>query len=514
MYRVLKALKDTYITDKVTKSTRRTSANVGKAATIDLFKLYGVTQTSGSPNNELSRGLIKFDLTDLRNDVANGLIDTSSPTFQVRLKLVDVYGGQPNPTNFTLKINPLSQSFDEGLGKDVVFFQDTDVANFLTASYVNGASNVWFASGANAKGVLGAANLDIIETGNLHDGFGVSNLFVTQSFSSGTENLDVDITRIVSATLAGLIPDHGFRIAFQDSEENDLQTRFVKRFGSSEASDPYVHPTLVFGYDDSVISNESNFTFDSPNTLFLYNYVHGNLSNVVSGTSLTPVTGPNSVLLKLVTRVSGGTGFSDFITYVTASQHTIGSAAVTGVYKATFTLASGQPQFQTKLRQSGSISFDQVWGSFDETVSYYSGSLTVKPPATSTGPTNPKRYYVNVTNVATEYADTDVARLKVFFFDFSTPAIKLTNIPLETPSVSIQNAFYSVRDVITNTVVIPFDSTLGSTKLSGDSQTMFFDLWMSSLIPGRAYVVDIMVVEGGQTQIYRDVCPAFRVVSM
>jgi hypothetical protein len=514
MHRVLRPLKDTYITDKVTKTTRRTSANVGKAATIDLFKLYGVTQTAGNPNNELSRGLIKFDLSELKRDVAAGLIDTSSPTFQVKLKLVDVYGGQPNPTNFTLKVNPLSRSFDEGLGKDIVFFQDTDVSNFLTASYANGASNVWFASGANAKGVLGASNIDIIETGNLQDGLGVTNLFVTQSFVHGTENLDVDVTRIVSATLAGLIPDHGFRLAFQDSEENDQQTRFVKRFGSSEASDPYVRPSLVFGYDDSVISNESNFTFDSPNTLFLYNYVRGNLANAVSGTSLTPVTGPNSLLLKLVTRVSGVSGFSNFITYVTASQHTIGSIPVTGVYKATFTLASGQTQFQTKLRQSGSITFDQVWGSFDGSVAYYSGTLEVNPPAAATGPTNPRRYYVNVTNVTTEYADSDVARLKVFFFDFTTPSIKLTNVPLETPSVSIQNAYYSVRDVITNAVAIPFDTAKGSTKLSGDSQTMYFDLWMSSLIPGRAYVVDIMVVEGGQTQIYRDVCPAFRVVQM
>lgn len=512
MHRILKPLADSYITDKVIKTTRKTGANLGQAATIDLFKLYGVTMSGSSPNNELSRGLIRFDLTDLRTDVNEGRIDITSPSFNVRLKMIDVYGGQPNPSNFTLKIYPLSRSFDEGGGKDVVFFQDTDVTNFLTASYSNGTGNVWFASGANAKGLLGSPDIDVISSGNL--GYGITDLFVTQSFVAGTEDLEVDVTKIVSATIKGLIPDCGFRISFTESEENDLQTRFVKRFGSSQASDPYVHPQLVFRFDDSVISNESNFAFDTSNTLFLYNYVKGNLTNLVSGTLFTPITGSNSLLLRLVTRVSGVSGFSDYITTVSASQHTIGSTPVTGVYKATFSLASSDTQYQTKLRQSGSISFDQIWGSIDGTVSFFSGTLKVNRPSASTGPTNPKRYYVNVTNVSAEYADTDVARLKVFFFDFSKPTVTLVNIPIETPSVTIERAFYSVRDAITNTVVIPFDSTLGSTKLSADSQTMYFDLWMSSLVPGRSYVVDIMVIEGGQTQIYRNVCPAFRLVRM
>ena len=375
MYRIFRPLKDTYVTNKIIKSISRTGANLGKAASIDIFKIYGNTITNGTSSNELSRALIKFDLSELKSDFTQGKIDINDPSFSVRLKMIDVYGGQPTPTNFTLKLFPLSQSFDEGLGKDVVFFQDTDVANFFTASYVNGSSNLWFASGANAMGILGSPNIDIIASGNLGDGLGLSNLFVTQSFVVGTENLDMDVTRIVSATLAGLIADNGFRISFQESEENDTKTRFVKRFGSSEASDPYVRPQLVFGYNDSIVSNESNFTFDSPNTLFLYNYVRGNLVNVVSGTSLSPVTGSNSLLLKLTTPVSSSNGFVNFTTYVTASQHTIGSTPVVGIYKATFTLTSATPQFQTKIRQSGSISFDQVWSSFDETLSYFSGPV-------------------------------------------------------------------------------------------------------------------------------------------
>lgn len=512
MHRTLRPVKDTYITDRVIKSTRKTNANLGKAGTMDIFKLYGVSFSGSIANAELSRGLIKFDLSDLSSDVAAGKININSPSFNVKLKLFDVYGGQPTPANFTLKLYPLSRSFDEGIGRDVVFYRDTDCANFITASYLNGTTNVWYASGANAKGLLGSSDIDVISSGNL--GAGIVDLFVTQSFTAGTEHLEMDVTRIISATLVGLIPDCGFRISFTESEEDDLQTRFVKRFGTSDAGDPYVRPRLEVRFNDSIVSNASDFTFDTPNTLFLHNFVKGNLTNAVSGTSLTPLTGSNCILLKLSTRVSSTSGFEDFITYVTASQHSVGSSYVTGVYSASFTLASATPQFQTKLRQSGSIEFDQIWGSLDGTVAFYSGSLTAYPPEASTGPTKPRRYYVNVTNMSDEYASDDVSRMKVFFFDYSSPTIKLVNVPVETPSVIIENAHYSIRDVITNNVIIPFDTTYNSTKLSGDSQTMYFDLWMESLYPGRSYVVDIMVVEGGQQQIYRDVSPAFRVVEM
>jgi len=514
MHRTLRPLKDCYIVDRVIKSTRKWNANTGKAGSLDIFKLYGATLSGTVSNNELSRLLVKFDLTDLSDDFAAGKIDINSPSFNVSLKLFDVYGGQPNPTNFTLKLYPLSQSFDEGGGKDVVLFRDSDIANFLTASYVSGVQNLWHASGANAKGLLGSSDIDIIASGNLSDGLGIQNLWVTQSFTAGTENLVMDVTKIVSATLKSLMPDCGFRISFVESDENDTETRFVKRFGSLEASDPYVRPQLVVKFDDSVISHESNFTFDTSNTLFLYNYVKGNLQNVVSGTSLTQITGSNSLLLKLVTRHSASTGFEDFISYVTASQHRIGSTNVTGIYSASFTLTSATPKFQTKLRQSGSVIFDQIWGSFDGTVSYYTGSLVGNPPGSSTGPTNPKRYYVNVTNISNEYSLTDTARMKVFFFDYSSPTVKLVRIPVETPSVIIENAHYSIRDAITDAVIIPFDQTYNSTRMSADSQTMYFDVIMSSLFPGRSYVIDILVREGGQEQIYRDASPAFRVVEM
>ena len=62
MHRILTASKDTYITNKIIKSTfRATDANLGAAGTLDLFKLYNENTISGETNPiELSRILLKF----------------------------------------------------------------------------------------------------------------------------------------------------------------------------------------------------------------------------------------------------------------------------------------------------------------------------------------------------------------------------------------------------------------------------------------------------------------------
>ena len=103
MYRILTASKDTYITDKIIKSNFRSEdANVGKASTLDIFKLYGESYLSGTENPvEISRGLVKFDLNPLR-EITGSFLDIGSSTFKVKLRLSDVYGGQTTPSNFKI----------------------------------------------------------------------------------------------------------------------------------------------------------------------------------------------------------------------------------------------------------------------------------------------------------------------------------------------------------------------------------------------------------------------------
>jgi len=515
MYRSIKADRDAYITDRIIKGARRTSANTGEAGTLDLYKLYGLNKSGSNLLCEITRLLVHFDLSDLQADYAAGLIDITSPTFNVKLRLSDVYGGQSTPRNFTARVYPVSRSWDEGRGRDVVFYQDGDVVNFLTASYDTtlGTPSVWFASGANAKGLLGSPNIDIISSGSL--GLGLVNLYSDASFVDGSEDLEVDVTRVMSATLAGQIPDRGFRVSFTETQENDVRTRFVKRFASRQAVDVNKRPQLITRYDDSKVSHQSAFYFDEPGTLFMRKYVRGTPVNAVSGSALTPITGTNCMLLKLWTYYSSSAGYFQHSQSVTASQFAVGSTYTTGLYSATFTVKSNEPNLRdliTSAAMSGSnrhIKFKQVWGSFDDTVAYHSASLDVKLSDTTLGPFRSRQYQVNVLNTATEYLSTDKVRFRCFVFDRLNPQYKAVRMPQVEPSLVLE-AHYSVRDTISDEVVVPFDRTLNSTRMSADSEFMYFDVWMNSLSPGRSYALDVMIVDGGQEEIFYDASPAFR----
>ena len=153
MYRILTASKDTYITNKIINNDfRATDANVGRAGTLDLFKLFDESDISGeSKPKELTRVLVKFDLNPLRQ-LTGSILDYTDPSFKCNVKMFDVMGGQTLPSNFKLILFPLSKSFDEGIGKDVVKFQDLDAANFITSSISGDTAVTWNITGANAQG--------------------------------------------------------------------------------------------------------------------------------------------------------------------------------------------------------------------------------------------------------------------------------------------------------------------------------------------------------------------------
>ena len=56
---------DTYITNKIIASSRKEDSNVGRAGTLDLFKLYD--ESNAAEQTELSRILTKFDLSKLKD---------------------------------------------------------------------------------------------------------------------------------------------------------------------------------------------------------------------------------------------------------------------------------------------------------------------------------------------------------------------------------------------------------------------------------------------------------------
>ena len=414
--------------------------------------------------------------------------------------------------NFKVIVFPLSRSFDEGVGRDVSKFQDIDAANFITSSISSGVANLWVVSGANKQGTLGSDDIDIISSGNLSDGNGEIDLFKVQTFSKGTEDLSVNVTNIVSATLANQIPDYGFRISFSGTQETDNITRFVKRFGSRHSNNTRKRPRLEVRYNDAIQDHHEAFYFNMSGSVFLNNFQRGQLSNIVSGSTLSQVTGTNCLRYKIVTGA--------FEKVVSASQHSFGSSLfMSGVYSASFALNSFgssslggnvNSTLEDHLRDSGSVTFTTYWESPDMNIGFHTGSLTMKSPTMSSYDTGAKRFVVNVSNIKGSYRLGQKVRLRCVAYD-DNEKVKAVKTPLYRTSEILVKSFYQIRDAFSDDIVIPYDETYSATLMSTDSKGMYFDIFTDDLEVGRVYAIDVKVKSNNTTQVFKDAGGTFRI---
>lgn len=504
MIRILTASSDTFITDKIIRNSfRATDANVGHAGTLSLFKLYNESSLSGTTEPiELSRLLLKFDYSPL-HALTSSILDLNSNRFKCYLSLKDVYGGHTTPSNFSIVVYPLSRSFDEGFGRDVRSFNDLDSANFITASSRTGIT-AWAVTGANGMGLLGSSDIDVIGSGTFPGQSGIQDLGITQVFLTGEEDLLVDVTRIVSATLKGILPDCGFRVSYSGTQETDSKTRFVKQFGSRHATSVKRRPTIIAKFDDSIQDHHSNFFFDVTGSLFLRNSRRGINSNLVSGSSLTEISGANSLLLTLMS--------GSFTSSYTGSQHSIGGNFVAGIYSATFAIPSANTLLKSEILNAGSATFTEIWSSLDRTVLFLSSTLVISQMQRYAFDNEIQHLTLNIYNVKPAFKHSEKYRFRLYAQDTGTHGdYKLKRTPIELPSVIIDTCYYQVRDAHTEDIVVPFDTQYKSTRLSVDGSGMYFDFYFDILTKGRSYKFDVMIVEQGVETIYTDVGGNFKV---
>ena len=513
MYLILTASKDTYITNKILNSSyRATDANVGRAGTLDLFKLYNESDLDGETNPiELSRILLKFNYDTLQ-DLTSTVLDITHPSFKCELKLYNVLSSHATPRNFNIATYALSQSFDEGIGRDVGSFSDLDVSNFVTASYSGGTVYPWYVTGANRGGELNSSDIDFITSGAV--GSGLEDLGVFKYFDKGTEDLEINVTKLVSASMVGLVPNHGFRIAYSGTEETDTKTRFVKRFGSRHAKNIFIRPQMHVSFDDTISDHHQSFVFDVSGSLFLNNYHRSSPANILSGTSLTPLVGESCLQVTLKT--------GSFSKTVNASMHTgstTGEGQV-GIYSATFalpfsdqTVVDGGSTVHNFAVKSGSLTFDEFWHSNDGTVGFYTGSLTINSPQRSASSFVARRPMIKVTNLQSAYSSTDKVKLRVFGVDTIAQQNKPSKVPSKIKSVIYDEVYYRVVDAEAGKVVIPFAKGNNGTRVSSESEGMFFEFHMNALYPQRVYYFEFLVVDRGTEFRLQDKTPRFKVTT-
>jgi len=471
------ATKDNTITNafKDGLTTRGTGSNMGAADIMEVFSIYG---QAASNSSELSRALVEFDTTAVAAARTAGTIPASG-SVDFYLRMYDAEHVESTPKDFTLTIAAVSQSWTEGTGLDIVNYTDLGASNWVKAD----SSTNWTAQG-----------------GDFLTGSGDSLMFTSKAFDAGTEDLSVDVTSIVEEWLIGTTGSYGFGVFLTSSQENATESYYTKKFFARGSEYFHRRPVLEARWNDVVADDSSNFYLsssrapaaDNLNTIYMYNYVRGQLVNIPgidTGNIYLSVysgsTGPTGAALSLP--VGGGVA-SAGDTAVT------GGYVSTGVYSASFAYTS-----------SSITSIYPVWHNNGGT-EYFSGSaITVKSQEdASTYPI--KDWVINITNLKTTYSTDEVARFRLYVRPKNWNPNLYTVAQTQIETTPIDKAYYKLSRVVDNFEVISYGTGSGNeayTQLSYDASGNYFDLDMSMLQSGYNYQLTFLFNLAGDYQEQR-----------
>lgn len=453
-------------------TSREKEANMGASDILEAFSLYGRYDYDVS-ENELSRILVKFDISDIASDISAGLFSLASA--KCYLKLYNAAHGETLPRDFSLYAYPLTHTWVEGEGLDMEDYKDT-------------GGVCWYAYDSIPRVTYGSprdVTKDWVAEGGDYD----ATREYTSSFSDGDENLLVDVTTLVGEWVAGTIDDYGLIIKFSSAVETGEQSLYSKRFFGRFSEYFFKRPVIEVQWDDSegVVENYDRENFyahsalkaDNTNTLFLYNKFNGVLEDIPGYGS-----GGNSLTVRLYNTA----GTEDLLGALTASWER------TGVYSVDVDLT-------TELA-ADTILHDR-WYLTDSTGDYfYEGDVTLKVHAPSSDyDFENKRYVTSLRSLKPVYYTYENARIRIYTRDTNwRPNTFVVYQPEPESSEVIQTGYYKVVRTIDKLEVVPFshEEVVDFSKLSYDEEGNYFDFNFDLLEPGYMYAFKLLYKIGSE----------------
>ena len=164
------------------------------------------------------------------------------------------------------------------------------------------------------------------------------------------------------------------------------------------------------------------------------------------------------------------------------------------------------------IHNTGSIEFDI---NYQYTFNFFSRDTnTIYPPCLefkwndstfnpgSTSYVSDNNILVSLSNNKNIYYDSEYVKFRVYAKDrYPTRTFVTSSLQIYNKLLPI-SSYYSIIDLQSNLKVIDFDNV--ATKLSNDSTSSFFMLYMNGLEPDRYYKVQIKSIIDGGTYIYDD----------
>jgi hypothetical protein len=458
--------KDNTITNayKQNLTSRATGSNMGAADLFEVFSIYGQATTSSA---ERQRALVRFSITDISTARTAGDIPALG-SVNFFLRAFNCPHQNTTPSDFKLVVAPVSASWDEGVGLDMDEYTEADTSNWISRS----AGNAWAVQGGDYL------------TGSLDN-------FYEQTFSTGLEDLSIDVTDQVEDWISSATGNYGFGVFLTSSLEGDTVSYYTKKFFGRGSEFFFKRPILEARWDGSKKDNRGNFVIsssllsetDNLNKLYLYNVFKGAYKDI-------PKLGSQDELIVSLYR--------DALTDTVPTSFTA-SRVETGIYSASVFLDT-----------TASVLYD-VWstgsfvaGDLARATQYHTGSITLNSHVPSTK--NPSdSYVISLTNLKKAYERDEKPRLRVYARNknWSPTIYSVASTTIETSM--IENLYYRISREADDLVVVDFGTgSIEYTATSYDISGNYFDYDMSLLEAGYSYIVSFLAEENGNKKLIKN----------
>lgn len=437
MYSVIWANKDTTIYSASVDGVGRSGSNSGKSEISELFHL-----SESKSNKGNSRILMQFDLTSFSQSTVDGSAPTSSVEF--RLKLKNANHSETLPSSYDVELYMITKSWDEGVG----------LSNYDEELKDDGITNWILAQSNSAWGTQG--------------GDFTQSIVLSQHFSDGDEDLDIDVSPFVYSWLTGGVANNGLIIKLIDFYETGSTDYYVKKFYSRHAHRPERVAKIEARWEDFKEDDRENMNYEISGNLYFYRMIRG-----------VPHNTPSTLFVDIINSSS------------TVVQTITASNVESGIY-----LASGSYVTFTSSTQI----FRDVW--FNGATQYFTGTFI---PSFATG--SQKFEYtvldLNIPNLKPEYDRDQKVIINVFARERDyAPAVR-KSASLDTDAILLRDAYYRIENDETEEVIVDYSTGSNAySKLSYDERGNYFELWTDSLHPDSIYKLKILANYNTQKLIF------------
>lgn len=488
------ALKDNTITNawESNLTYRATGSSMGGADILEVFSIYQQAGTSSAKQDEFSRFMIQFPVTgsDLYNSANSIKKDRTlgnvpaSGSVNFYLKMSNARHSLTTPRDYGLVVAALDKEWEEGHG--------LDMDNYSDILYGDMRGSNWISASMNTKWTSEGGDWDNDDSSG-----------VTASFTTGIEDMEVDVTPIVEKWIAGTKNNYGFMVRLAPEYEDAEKSYYTKKFFGRTSEFFFKRPMIEARWDSSTRDDRCNFYYsssvatlsDNLNTLYYYNFVRGRLRAipldadaevVVSLYTATPEGTPSATDGKIALAEGGDVASSGDVN-ATASTST------TGVYSVSLSLTGSTSDHSTlydvwqirKATDQGEEGYTQI----------YTGSVKPKSDTGATWHRN-RTYVTTIPNLKKSYSRSDTDRIRLYTRekDWSPTIYSKASNTIER--LIIESGSYRVTRNIDSLEVIPFGTSSDlHTVMSYDVSGNYFDMDFSMLQSGYSYTVDFSYYE-------------------